>query len=153
MERKPQMRHGYNNYQKARAVTGDSGELLLMLFDGAIRFTHQAIASIAVGDVPQKCEAISRAFSIVSELHGTLDFQVSEEIAGNLASLYIYILENYSRANIQGESRPLKDVLTVLSTLREGWVGAIEEVRRGQTEPAKDGGRSPDTASLSVMAG
>jgi flagellar protein FliS len=147
------MRHGYNDYQKARVVTGDSGELLLMLFDGAVRFTQQAIAGMIEGDVPRKCEGISRAFAIVSELHGTLDFEVSEELAGNLASLYIFILENFSKANIYGEVQPLRDIVTVLETLREGWVGAIEEVRKNQAGMTKDGRQPVDASSLSVIAG
>ena len=147
------MQRGYSDYKRARAVTADSGELLLMLFDGAIRLTHQAIARIDTGDVSGKCEAISRALAIVSELHGTLDFEVNAEISGNLASLYVYILENYSRANIEGTIQPLKEILVVLDTLREGWVGAIQEVRRNQKDGAKVAGRFADASSLSVMAG
>jgi flagellar protein FliS len=153
MERKPQMRRGYNDYQKAQAITADSGELLLMLFDGAIRFTNQAIDSMGAGDVPGKCEAISRAFAIVAELHGTLDFELCDEIAGNLASLYFFILENYCNANIRNDVHPLKDVLSVLSTLREGWIGAIQQVRKGQVEMGKESIYSGEASSLSVLAG
>jgi flagellar protein FliS len=147
------MRHGYNDYQRAQAETADSGELLLMLFDGALRFTKQAIENIDKGDVPRKCEAISRAFAIVAELHGTLDFELNDEISGNLASLYLFILERYSRANIRSESQPLEEVLTVLGTLREGWVGAVEQVRKAQRPTVKEGNQASEMSTLSVVAG
>ena len=83
------------HYTKLYDSTADQGELLIMLFDGAIRFTRKAIEGIEEGDVTTKCESISRAFSIVSELHGTLDFEVSEEISGNLASLYVFVRNNF----------------------------------------------------------
>lgn len=145
------MHTGYSNYQVTQASTADSGELLLMLFDGAIRFTHKAIAGIEAGDVLAKCESISRAFAIVAELHGTLDFDVSEEITGNLASLYLFVLESYAKANIEGDDEYLRGVLTVLETLREGWVGAVLEVRQSRGEqvmPLED-----PRANLSVLVG
>jgi flagellar protein FliS len=147
------MQQGYGHYQRTQAETSDSGELLLMLFDGAIRFTQKAIYSLSEGDVPGKCEAISRAFAIVAELHGTLDFEVSEEVAGNLASLYLFVLENYISANVQSEVRPLVDILTVLNTLREGWAGAVQQVRKQHAQVRTEGGCSPPPASLSFVAG
>ena len=117
------MHRGYDDYKQTQACTADQGELLLMLFDGAIRFTKKAIESIEIRDVTGKCESISHAFAIVAELHGTLDFDVSEEISGNLASLYVFVMENYTRANAQHDAVPLHSVLTVLETLREGWGG------------------------------
>ena len=70
------MHRGYRDYRQTQASTADQGELLLMLFDGAIRFTKKAIESIEIGDVTGKCESISRAFAIVAEL-GTVWLLVS----------------------------------------------------------------------------
>lgn len=125
------MLRGYNDYKQTQASTADKGELLLMLFDGAMRFTWKAIESIEAGDVIGKCQSISRAFAIVAELHGTLDFEVSEEISGNLASLYVFVLDSYTKANANYDAVPLHGVLRVLETLREGWAGAVKA-----TQPA-----------------
>ena len=147
------MLRGYNDYKQTQASTADKGELLLMLFDGAIRFTIHAIESIDAGDVIGKCESISRAFAIVAELHGTLDFEVSEEISGNLASLYVFILESYTKANANHDAMPLDGVLRVLQTLREGWAGAVRATR-GADEQSQNGGTGSATRSaLSVFAG
>jgi len=147
------MHRGYIDYKQTQASTANQGELLLMLFDGAIRFTRRAIESIQVGDVSGKCESISRAFAIVAELHGTLDFDVSEEISGNLASLYVFVLESYTKANVQCDATPLSGVLVVLETLREGWVAAV-----ASTQSHGDAGKVSravvaQRSNLSVFAG
>jgi len=147
------MHRGYGDYRVAQASTANQGELLIMLFDGAIRFTRKAIESIEEGDVTGKCESISRAFSIVAELHGTLDFEVSEEISGNLASLYVFVLESYTNANVHSDATPLSGVLAVLETLREGWVGAVKATRLcGEPDGRRPTGIS-ERSSFSMLAG
>jgi len=147
------MHRGYSDYKLTQASTANQGELLLMLFDGAIRFTRRAIESIEVGDVPGKCESISRAFAIVAELHGTLDFEVSEEISGNLASLYVFVLESYTKANLQSDAKPLSGVLVVLETLREGWIGAVASTQSHGGTGILSPGVVSQGSNLSVLAG
>ena len=147
------MHRGYRDYRQTQASTADQGELLLMLFDGAIRFTKKAIESIEIGDVTGKCESISRAFAIVAELHGTLDFDVSEEISGNLASLYVFVLENYTKANANYDAIPLHGVLTVLETLREGWVGAVTATHSIDEGMPDNSAVISERPRLSVFAG
>jgi flagellar protein FliS len=144
---------GYSDYQRTQAWTANRGELLLMLFDGAIRFTNKAIKSIEVNDIPKKCESISRAFAIVAELHGTLDFDVSEEIAGNLASLYVFVLEGYAKANAHSDADPLRGVLVVLETLRDGWVGAVASAQETVEGENTSQNADLDGLRLSVVAG
>lgn len=153
MEGNPPMHRGYSDYKQTQVSTADQGELLLMLFDGAIRFTKKAIESIDRGDVTGKCESISRAFAIVAELHGTLDFNVSEEISGNLASLYVFVLENYTKANVHCDAMPLHGVLVVLETLREGWVGAVRSTQFACEAENKTEAVVSERPHLSVLAG
>lgn len=147
------MHRGYSDYKVTQASTANQGELLIMLFDGAIRFTRKAIESIEEGDVTAKCESISRAFSIVAELHGTLDFDVSEEISGNLASLYVFVLESYTNANMHSDATPLSGVLAVLETLREGWVGAVKATQLHGVAEGRPSASVSDRPGLSMLVG
>jgi len=123
------MTRGYQTYRQTQTNTADRSELLLMLYDGALRFTRRAIEAIEANDVPAKCEAIARAFAIITELYSTLNFEVDKELTGNLASLYMFCLESYSKANAEGSAIPLKALIPILETLREGWDEAVRQVR------------------------
>ncbi len=123
------MTTGYQTYRQTQTNTADRSELLLMLYDGALRFTRRAIEAIKANDVNARCEAISRAFAIIAELHSTLNFEVNGELTSNLAALYLFCLESYTQANAEGDVAPLEATLPVLETLREGWGEAIRQVR------------------------
>ncbi|RMF85993.1 MAG: flagellar export chaperone FliS [Nitrospirae bacterium] len=141
------MTTGYQQYRTTQTETADSGELLLMLYDGAIRFVRRAAEAIEAGDVRAKCEAIARAFAIVAELHATLDFEADEELTANLSALYLFVLESLAQANAAGDRGRLETVEAVLTTLREGWEGAVREVRALHRES-----RAPARNVLSVVA-
>ncbi len=143
------MTTGYQTYRKTQTNTANRSELLLMLYDGVLRFTRRAIEAIEADDVAAKCEALSRAVAIIAELHSTLDHEVDEELTGNLSALYLFCLDSYTQANAEGSTTPLRAVLPVLETLRQGWGEAIRQVRAEggprQAEPARP--------ALSVVAG
>jgi len=142
------MTRGYQTYRQTQTNTADRSELLLMLYDGALRFTRRAIDAIEANDVAARCEAISRAFAIITELHSTLNFEVDEELTGNLASLYVFCLESYSEANTKGSVTPLKALIPIIETLREGWGEAIRQVRaEGKSQQT-----APPRQSLCMVA-
>jgi flagellar protein FliS len=143
------MTTGYQTYRKTQTNTADRSELLLMLYDGALRFTRRAIEAIEANDVTAKCEALVRAIAIIAELHSTLDHEVDEELTGNLAALYLFCLDSYTQANAEGATTPLKAVIPVLETLREGWGEAIRQVRAEGHSPQA----APARPALSVVAG
>ncbi|NCO57549.1 MAG: flagellar export chaperone FliS [Deltaproteobacteria bacterium] len=143
------MTTGYHTYRQTQTNTADRSELLLMLYDGALRFTRQAITAIAAHNVPAKCEAISRAVAIITELHATLDHEIDAQLTDNLAALYLFCLESYTKANAEGSATPLEAILPVLETLREGWGEAVRQVRaQGRSSQAE-----PTRLTLSVVAG
>jgi len=142
------MTTGYQTYRQTQTNTADRSELLLMLYDGALRFTRRAIEAIGANDVGARCEAISRAFAIIAELHSTLDFDVNPELTSNLASLYLFCLESYTLANAEGKAAPLEATLPVLETLREGWGEAVRQVRAEGRSPQA----SPPQTTLCMVA-
>ncbi len=143
------MTTGYQTYRNTQTNTADRSELLLMLYDGALRFTRRAIEAIEANDVAARCEAISRAFAIITELYSTLNFEVDKELTGNLASLYMFCLESYSQANAEGLAPPLKALIPIIETLRDGWGEAIRQVRAEGRSPQAE----PARPTLSMVAG
>lgn len=101
-----------------------------MMYEGAIKFTKLAIKAADEKKVAERCENLGRAFDIVLELNNTLDHKVGGEVASQLEQLYMYVTEQYTKANISGSSEPLKGALKVLENLYEGWVQAIEKLNK-----------------------
>ncbi len=101
-----------------------------MLYEGAIKFTKQAKMAMEEGKIPEKCELIGRAFDIVMELNNTLDHKVGGDLAAQLEQLYIYMTDELTQANITNDPKRLDNVLGVLQTLYDGWVQAVEELKK-----------------------
>lgn len=110
-----------SQYQKTDYTTADRGKLVLLMYDGAIRFIEQAKRRMADGDVPGKGIAIGKAQRIVSELNGSLNKEKGGQIAISLETLYVYVNNQLSMANIKNSPVHLDDALKVLRELQEGW--------------------------------
>ncbi len=114
-------RQAANSYLQAEVQTRTPLELVVMLYDGALRFTAQARAAIERRDIRARREAIARTLAIVSELQSTLDMEQGGDISKSLDSLYVYIsgrlIEAASKQNVQ----PLDEAAKVLTTLRDAW--------------------------------
>lgn len=130
----------YQKYKQTSVVSASREKLLLMMYEGAIKFTKQAIKAAEAKNIADRCNYIGRAYDIVMELNNTLDHKVGGDIAKNLEQLYMFITEQYTKANISGSVEPLQNALKVLETLYEGWVGAVEKMKKEEaTKPAKAG--------------
>lgn len=124
------MSNPYQKYKHTSIQSASKEKLLLMMYEGAIKFTKLAIKAADEKKVAERCESLGRAFDIVLELNNTLDHKVGGEVAAQLEQLYMFITEQYTKANITGSSEPLKSALKVLENLYEGWVQAIEKLNK-----------------------
>jgi flagellar protein FliS len=121
---------GLAQYQNTQISTSNPEKILLMLYDGAIKFTRLAIDRLAKGDIAAKGLNISKAQAIVAELMNTLDHEAGGDMAARLEQLYIYLINEYVNANINNTAQPLENALGILSTLRDTWVEAAGMVKK-----------------------
>ena len=128
------MSQPYQKYKQTQVMSASREKLLLMMYEGAIKFTKKAIEAVEQKNVHDRCVNIGRAFDIVLELNNTLDHKVGGEVATQLEQLYMFITEQYTKANISGSVEPLKTSLKILETLYEGWVQAAEKVKNDKTK-------------------
>ncbi len=119
-----------NQYHDSQILNASPEQILIMLYDGAIRFSHQAIQAMERGDRRVQAERISKAMAIVSELSNTLDHQVGGEIAADLDALYGFMMRELTRANLKKDRTGLDTVVDLLTGLRETWGEAIEVNRQ-----------------------
>jgi flagellar protein FliS len=123
------MSYGYGAYKKTSVSTASKEQVLLMLYQAAIKNCKKAIEAIEQKKIAAKGEHIGKLQDIVIELNNSLDFEVGGEIAKELSSLYDYILFSSTQANIKIDKEPLEGCLNVLNTLYAGWSEAIKSLR------------------------
>ena len=130
------MSNGYSKYKKTSIESASKEKILLMLYEGAIRFIKQAKEANERKDIKARGELIGRAYDVIMELASSLDFKINGPVASNLEQLYIYTMEELTRANITGQEKHLDNSLKILNILYDGWVKAVESIKKKESESA-----------------
>lgn len=124
------MSYGAKSYKKTAIKTSSPEQILLMLYEAAIKSAKLAKAGMERNDVPEKCKHITKVHDIVMELSNTLDRSQNSDIVTQLDSLYDFCIAQLLRANIDNDLKAIDSVTSVLVTLYDGWVMAVDEVRK-----------------------
>jgi len=119
----------YSQYQKTQVTTASREKVLLMLYEGAIRFTKHAIAALKQKKIAEKGKYISKATAILSELMATLDFKAGGQLAVDLENLYVFMIDKLIEGNIKNDEECLTTVESLLMTLYSGWKDIVENPR------------------------
>jgi flagellar protein FliS len=131
------MKNSYQKYKTTAVTSASKEKILLMLYEGAIKFIKRAIKACEEKNIAERGMNIGRACDIVMELNNTLDHNVGGEISKNLESLYIFISDQLTKANITGDPKHLHDALKILETLNQAWTQAIETLKKSEpSDPA-----------------
>ncbi|MGG4126690.1 flagellar export chaperone FliS [Paenibacillus illinoisensis] len=112
----------YQKYQQAQAQTASKPKLLIMLYDGAIRFVKSGIEGIEQRNYEKANNNLCKAQGIVNELISSLD--LSYTISNDLIRVYEYMLHLLIESNVHKNVAKAEEVLEYLVDLRETWVQA-----------------------------
>ncbi|MBW7474988.1 flagellar export chaperone FliS [Paenibacillus oenotherae] len=123
---------GYQAYQKNRFETASPHRLILMLYEGALKYVAQAERSLKDQDIAASNRMLQKVQDIIYELISTLDMKQGGQIAVNLQSLYFYIIECLVQANLQKDYEKLREVVDILQGLKSAWEQIGKEVALGQ---------------------
>lgn len=123
------MDYGLGAYKKTSVQTASKEQILLMLYQAAIKNCKNAMDAIDKGNVAKKGELIGKLQDIIIELNSSLDHNIGGEVAGELSSLYDYILHSSTQANINIDKKPLENCLGILQTLYSGWAEAVKKIK------------------------
>ncbi|WP_433707480.1 flagellar export chaperone FliS [Paenibacillus illinoisensis] len=119
----------YEKYRQSSVQTSTPEQLLIMLYDGAIRFIRAGIDGLKHQDLEKINLNLGKAQTIVSELMSTLDS--SYEVSKGLSALYEYVNHLLTQSNVKKESEPAEEALGYLTELRATWAQAMK-VTTGQ---------------------
>lgn len=108
-------------YRQATVTTQSKGRLIVLLYEGAVKFMKLAVKELQAGNYQAKGQYISRAQDIINELNAILDMDAGGEIAANLRKLYCFMNNRLSEANAQRDPRMIREVISMMEELNQGW--------------------------------
>lgn len=110
-----------NPYLKTQILTATPEELRLMLYDGALKFCHQAVAALEESNYDASYSTLTRAQQIVLELSSSLNHRQSPDLCERLGALYTYIYRRLVDANFSHEVTAVQEAIKLLEFERQTW--------------------------------
>jgi len=128
-----------NNYLANQVNTASPEQLMLMLYDGAVRFASMAIKAIEDNTPDKRSYYINKTYAILAEFAATLDRNQDAGLAENLDALYHYMQQQLMEANLHNDPEPIAEVKAMLTDLRQTWAKAIEMDRQERVSAVAGG--------------
>jgi len=127
---------GLHSYQVNDISTSSQGQLILMLYDGALQAVNQAIQCMSRKEIAEQSRHILKAQDIINELSSALDMKQGGEVAKTLDQLYQFVLNQLIQANITSDTLYLESIIKVLTPLRDAWSRITEAPTDNETTEA-----------------
>jgi flagellar protein FliS len=111
----------YDQYKQTEINTANQGKLIVMLYDGAIKFLNIAVENMNPETYDVVNNNILKTQDIITELLLSLNTKEGGEISTSLFNLYIYFKKKLLEANIEKNSNIIKEIINHLKELRDAW--------------------------------
>ena len=111
----------YQQYRATKVGTASPVDLVVMLYQGVVRFTRAAIEAVERGDVQAAHKGFVRAQDIIAELIATLDHERGGDVAKQLLALYDYAFRRLVEANCKKDAAPGLEVIRMFRELGTAW--------------------------------
>ena len=111
----------YNQYKQTQISTANQGKLIVMLYDGAIKFLNIALDNMSPRTYDVVNNNIIKAQDIITELLLSLNMDEGGEISQNLFNLYMYFKKQLLEANMKKDPEIINQILKLLKELRDAW--------------------------------
>lgn len=127
----------YQQYRATKVETASRVDLVVMLYQGVVRFTRAAIEATERGDVQAAHRGFVRAQDIVAELIATLDHERGGEVARQLLAVYDYAFRRLIEANCKKDIAPAREVIQIFRDLGTAWQELAARQRQAAPAPAR----------------
>lgn len=121
----------WESYQSISLETASPGKLVLMLYDGALKFLEQALEGFGYEDPLMMNQTVHnnlvRAQDIISELNATLNMEAGGELAKVLRDLYIYLGNRLWDSNLKKDRKGVDEVILRVTDLRDAWAEMLDQ--------------------------
>lgn len=146
------MQSAARTYFQTQVTTTTQGDLVIMLFDAALKFLRQAKEKIEEKNYAQKGILISRALDILAELQGSLNAQKGGDLADRLQKLYFFCSTRLLAANLKMDTGKIDEVMQILGGLREAFSVANSQVATKTVPTSPTHGVTPLPGAMAAAA-
>lgn len=108
-------------YKQQSILTATPGQLVVMLYDGCLRFLQQGALAMRDGNLAEAGTRLSRAEAIIDELLSTLDMEQGGQIASRLQGIYVFCVRHLMEARLERDADKIDKIGELLSELRDSW--------------------------------
>ena len=143
------MSYQQNEYKKSSIETASPVKLVVLLYEGAIRYIDLATDSMHYSTFDRVNENVQKAKDIVVELRSTLDRDKGGDVAEKLDSLYDYIYRCLSEGNLKKDNEPLLEAKKILTELHSSWQEIAE--KNLSLDGGGDSFKGNDSGGLSLV--
>ena len=120
--------HNFSTYRTMDAACS-TPQLVLMLCDGAIRYTREAAEHMHANRWSEKGQAVEAALECIGELRKTLNVGDSSDIVRQLDNTYSFLSTKLTMGNAQRDISQLHQVAEALQQIRSGWADLFDRLR------------------------
>ncbi len=141
---------GYQKYKQVEINTASQNRLVVMLYDGAIKFLEEACKSMdKKHGTEQVHNNIVKAQEIIYELLSSLNYEAGE-IANRLASIYTYMNQKLTEGNVSKTKPPVLEVIKYLKELKSAWEVAEEKVAKENIDSNNNGNNKESSGNSNI---
>lgn len=135
-------------YQEVEVKISTPIELVVLLYDVAVANIQKAQEYMAAHDIGGRTRCLNKAMAILTELQANLNFETGGDIARSLDRLYRYMKNSIFQANLRQDPAPLKEILRLLSSLREAWLKVVQAESPKTDRPVTESGAISGAATM-----
>ena len=121
----------WQSYRKVATQTASPGQLVLMLYDGAIGFLDKGLAGFDLEDPLERNLTINnnvlRAQAIINEMSATLNMEAGGEVSANFRRLYDYLDRRLQEGNVKKRRQLIEEAAGRLHVLRDSWAEMMKQ--------------------------
>lgn len=122
-------KQGYAAYANNKVTTATPADLVLMLYEGAIKFCNIAVVAIENKDIQKAHNNLMKAQNIILEFQASLDYKYAT--AKDFNEVYTYLLRRLREANMKKDAEIVEEVLKHLRTMRDTWKEVMRMTKNG----------------------
>ncbi|MGU9538219.1 flagellar export chaperone FliS [Clostridium tepidum] len=116
--------NAYNTYKNNSVNFASKDQLLLMLVDGAVKFSKIARQAIEDKEILKAHENLIKTQDIFYELMATLDVNQAGDWGYKLMSIYEFIVKRLGEANIKKDTKIMDEIIPLIEEIRDTWYEA-----------------------------
>lgn len=125
-------------YREVQARTATPIELVILLYEAALRNVRSACGALAARDMEGAHRGFTRAQQAVEELQYALD-RSNGPFAEQMYTLYSFLIGELELANVKKDAKRGQDIVPILQELLEAWRGATSAAVPALPEPGRRG--------------